>query len=461
MRLITLCLLFMACAVLVGCDDDAEDGATLEAWDEGRVDSVAGGEPTKWAEEWRGVVGLGAAGMTMCTGTLIDPQVVLTAGHCVKYGGPFDLSAMPNLLSIVGGAEAGRTLARGQKIVIHPTWEGSLDQGATDLALIKLNKQVTEVPHYRLRDFPLPQAGDPAFLVGYGSTESGGGGTQYMGDTALLSVTPNLLETGGPGTANSCPGDSGGPVFTKQNDEWVLNGVVSFGPGTECTAELNSYSVNTLSSCHWLNKKMIDLVGHDLGLESCSLCDLSPVGIWGRGCGPDLPSCPLGTTCMKPPDFSDGQYGFCSAPCCDVSEDDKENCFDVAGGDESCGLRSASGENFCVIHCEDDSDCPNFTVCKQKPFEEERICIATADTGGGEFDTDTDTLYYPDDTDSSSDADTDGDSDTGGDSGTEESGDEDAGEGDDTAGCGCRTVSNLSRGSVLSLLKFALTSIVF
>ncbi|MCP4677346.1 MAG: trypsin-like serine protease [Deltaproteobacteria bacterium] len=439
-----------------GCEEEE----TFELQEGARPHEVFGGEPTEGAEEWSGVVGIGFSGMSMCSGTLIDEQVVLTAGHCVKMGGPMDFSNMPSLLGILGGAKAGQTLARGQKIVVHPSWEGELSDGATDMSLIKLNKKVTKVPHYRLRDYPMPEAGDDAILVGYGMTGDGTSSVQHIGETKILSVTPNLLETGGPGQAGICSGDSGGPVFTQQDGEWVVSAVNSFGVDTGCTNDFGAHSVNTLADCHWLNSKMIELVGHDLGLESCSLCKQEPACNWGRGCGPNLPDCPYGSTCITPKDFSQGGYGFCSAPCCEIGTEDTEYCSDVAGGEERCNYRGGDGNAFCLIYCEEDTDCPQFTICKQKPFAEEKICIATADTVVDGIDTDSDTIDCPEpdpeedagadtdvDTDTDTDADTDVDTDADADS------DEDAGEDDgSSAGCGCHQAGRSTRATRLPRL---------
>jgi hypothetical protein len=187
-----------------------------------------------------------------------------------------------------------------------------------------------------------------------------------MGDTSLLEVTPYYFEIGG--KTNTCSGDSGGPLYTMQNDEWVLAGVTSFG-AADCPAESQGFSVNLLSYCDWLNNTMTDLVKEDLGLKYCTSCDASPVSDWGGPCGAGYPCCPSGTKCRYPQDFSKDDLGFCAPSCCDV-------CSDISGGDESCAFQDDMGTSYCAIHCDEDGDCPTGTVCKNKPFESERICIA-------------------------------------------------------------------------------------
>ena len=406
--------------------------------DEPQISSIIGGEETGGEAEWGGVIGLGfvmgGRKFTMCSGTLIHPRVVLTAGHCIKGQMGFDLSRSPGMLSILAGGDADTELSRAKRIVVHPHWDGELSDGSTDLALILLAKEINDVPHYPMRDFPTPQVGDDAFLVGYGDNGQGESGIQRKGSTKIVDLPTGLLQV--LGESNICPGDSGGPVFTRQNGEWVVSGVNSFGAGDVCNLEVGMYAVNVLTACHWLNKVMLDFVEEDLGLEECRLCEQDTVCDWGRGCGPGLPDCPLGTTCIKPQDFSTGGYGYCAAPCCQLGEDEPNYCLDVAGGQEHCGYGEADGTNYCMISCNDDTDCPPATACKQRPFETEKICIATPESGAGaEIDTSND------EQDCSTPDDGEDDSDPTEDDTEEEDGGSDGGNYEAASGCGCRQIA--------------------
>ncbi|MCP4638892.1 MAG: trypsin-like serine protease, partial [bacterium] len=193
------------------------------------------------------------AGGGMCSGTLIHPRVVLSAGHCVKLydastGTVRDFTDNPNRVSIRTGTsmfDADR-VARATEIVTHPTWDGELGTDAADLSLIHLDTALTNTPQYALRDFPVPESGTAGKLVGYGTDGSGSPGSSVhrVGDTMLLNVFSDVIETGG--DSNTCEGDSGGPLFTEQDGEWVVTGVTSFGTG-DCYEEGGSYSVNVLA----------------------------------------------------------------------------------------------------------------------------------------------------------------------------------------------------------------------
>jgi hypothetical protein len=386
--------------------------------------SIVGPSTTDW-ESWKGVVAISIGGQGLCTGTLIDPQLVLTAGHC-SYNNP-------PAMEILSGSDvwSATSIARGEEIIWHPQWSGMLMEGAVDLSMIKLDRAVTDIETFMVRDFPMPEIGTPARLVGYGEDESGQAAIQREADTTLLDVKPGSYETGDP--ANTCSGDSGGPVFTEQDGKWVVTGVNSAVTGA-CNPISGGIAVNLLGFCDWLNQSAIELVGHDLGLENCVACDVEPVEDWGQGCGPELPPCPEGTSCTQVPDYSKNGYGYCAAPCCEVDSLYDTHCTDTSGGAEHCSLLSENGVALCMIECEEDDDCPEHSEC-HGPFGMQGICIARKGIPG----------YEPPDTDTGEDAGSGGDAD--GDSGVEADGgaeddDVDAGGGEETggsdSGCGCR-----------------------
>jgi hypothetical protein len=427
---------------LGACEDPQVDGMRKAVLQDGpvpRTGGIIGGSATS-AGEYPGVVAVRMGGGMwggMCTGTLIHPRVVLTAGHCMYTDGT-DWTLTPGQISIQVGinTSTAATVAHAEEAIYHPGWTGDINDMGPDVALIYLDTTLS-YDTYRLRDFPVPFSGSAGKLVGYGdSSSSGGAGTQREGDTTLVAVYTDLIEIGPP-DANICSGDSGGPLFTWQGSEWAVTGINSFGTTATCSLSAASYDVNVLAYCHWLNTVMEDWTGADLGLDNCTACEQDVVDDWGQGCGPGLPSCPTGTYCWKsfPAVYGlSGDYGFCTAECCEPGVADTTYCFDVAPGDESCALNGLS-EPRCAVICEDDSDCPQYTACQHASEDGYySYCVADESTA---VDTDADGDA---DTDSDSDTDSDTDSDSDSDSDSDAEGDGDDGEsmvpGDE--GCGCR-----------------------
>ena len=70
---------------------------------------IVNGEETtkeKWEESFSGVVGLLitlSEGMSVCTGTVIDPQMILTARHCVLEDNSLGSQIAPENVDIKSG----------------------------------------------------------------------------------------------------------------------------------------------------------------------------------------------------------------------------------------------------------------------------------------------------------------------------------------------------------------------
>ena len=159
-----------------------------------------------------------------CTGTLIAPDQVLTAAHCVlTETRPYRY--LQPVVFIVGGQWGERHVARA--VTAHPDYAGG---NVSDLALVWLRDPVSGVTPHGLGS-SAPFVGEPITLVGYGVTAETGSefGTKRKASNRVAFVDGQVFAfTANNGTASTvCSGDSGGPTFASRNGVEEVIGVHS------------------------------------------------------------------------------------------------------------------------------------------------------------------------------------------------------------------------------------------
>ncbi len=269
-RIIGLLVVTVFClgAAGLGCEPADGEIPVSSFSEEPGMQGIVGGYETNY-EEWQGVVGLwGVAGMgaAICTGTLLAPDIVLSAGHCVYQPSEgLNYVKNPDTLQILGGPQmGGADYGFAEKVVKHTNFNGNVMMGV-DLSMIKLQNPVEGVEIHGVRYDKAPKQGEMGWIVGYGKgtdADDLSAGTHRAGETTVKSVRPRVLGLATP--TGTCQGDSGGPFFTEQDGEWVVTAITSYGPGY-CGPNIVGYSVNVVTYRKWIEETFLELTGEELG----------------------------------------------------------------------------------------------------------------------------------------------------------------------------------------------------
>jgi hypothetical protein len=187
-----------------------------------------------------------------CSGALIDPHWVITAGHCFRDARDVRVShtVAHRTTATVGRTDLGGAGGKEAAVV-------AVRQSPTaDVSLAKLDTAITGIEPIRLGTKP-PAVGDVVRLTGYGLTsedESTLATRLQTGQFTVGSVGGSVVGMAGrapDADTSACPHDSGGPYFTQQGGHPTLVSVVSRGPTCPHLGEDLSARVDTIAD--WIS----------------------------------------------------------------------------------------------------------------------------------------------------------------------------------------------------------------
>lgn len=141
---------------------------------------------------------------SICTGTLIAPNVMLTAAHCVKGKYPDEV-----FVSFGQDIQEDNWVIDVKDIQVHPRYApiaGTAVGSPHDVALVILSVDVLRIPA-DLPNSPI-RKGQDIRLEGYGTQEDSTIGIKQCRISTVLNAFDFDFETAG-----ACYGDSGGPAY--------------------------------------------------------------------------------------------------------------------------------------------------------------------------------------------------------------------------------------------------------
>jgi endonuclease G len=166
-----------------------------------------------------------------CSGVLVHPRIVLTAGHCYEPSRPANVVA----LSADEVDELQNAEIRGiQRMVRNPHFQHA---GFHDISVIVLRRASTVTP-VRLADGPEINQAVQTTLVGFGNDNvlsTRGFGVKREVTVPIirdepadeLGFDPDLEFVAGGAGFDSCNGDSGGPAYIEVAGARVVAGLTS------------------------------------------------------------------------------------------------------------------------------------------------------------------------------------------------------------------------------------------
>jgi secreted trypsin-like serine protease len=214
-------------------------------------------------------------GPFLCTGTLIAPNTVLSAGHCSSVDGGIigtPVTWPPQLVDVrIGGLHENE----GERVPVssisaHPNY---LATSGYDISILNLSRNSTQAPTKvaGAAETGIWSPGTLETIAGWGATEEGGDPPSTLQEAQVPVTTDaycagayddfdarTMVCAGYPeGGVDTCQGDSGGPMFGRAaGGELRVVGTTSFGEGCARPGKPGVYGrVGDTTLREWIRSK--------------------------------------------------------------------------------------------------------------------------------------------------------------------------------------------------------------
>ncbi|XP_015926127.2 coagulation factor IX-like [Parasteatoda tepidariorum] len=223
-------------------------------------------------------------GTNSCSGLLITPKTVITAGHCLRINDTVMYKVyMGNIKKQIKNKLMEKTvqLQNVSKIILHPKFENleviSDGINSYDIGIIILKNPFKMTPSVKTiclknKKRPYPKK---AISIGFGQTEHynktlDGGYLRYFEVDILnpivcavifraigLAITRKEICASFTRAGAMCSGDSGGPLVSEIGGKYVALAIVSQGTLTQCNQPLLAQAYTKINPFeNWIQKQI-------------------------------------------------------------------------------------------------------------------------------------------------------------------------------------------------------------
>jgi len=224
---------------------------------------------------WPWQILLMLSGQAMCGGTIIAPEWIVTAAHCVygrEWSGQFSVKVGEHDRYVNEGSEATYQV---QRVYRHQRYNPN--RLNNDIALLKLNRPIAFGKYVKPICLPKKNVpvGTTCFITGWGKIRHPGGMTRTLQQAILpvvgntecyeknrhripIPITEAMICGGDAGVTrrSGCHGDSGGPYVCKVNGVWELHGAVSHGSPVCSSSETYTVFARVFHFVDWIKNTL-------------------------------------------------------------------------------------------------------------------------------------------------------------------------------------------------------------